>query len=313
MTRATAPLTHAAARRRLLAGLPVTERRVRVAGVDTLILEGGEGPPLILLHGGVESGGAYWTPVIERLAANHRLLVPDVPGFGESDPFERFTAEAFSHWFAALVRERVDSRPAVVVHSLFGGLAAGFAARHDVLRRLVIYGAPGVGPYRMPLGLQVIAIRSDLRPTQRNLKRFLRWPFLDPEGTRRRDPEWFEAFLSHLLHCSRVKHTKRAMRRLVGVGTKQTPDVELRAIAIPTALIWGREDRMIALRYGEAASARLGWPLHVIDAAGHLPHLEQPEPFLRALGEALGESHAAREEPEPVAEGPPPARSLDGG
>ena len=38
-------------RKRLLAGIPVTERRFRLAGVSTAVLEGGDGPPIVLLHG----------------------------------------------------------------------------------------------------------------------------------------------------------------------------------------------------------------------------------------------------------------------
>ncbi|HLM32104.1 MAG TPA: alpha/beta fold hydrolase, partial [Solirubrobacterales bacterium] len=70
----------ATARDRMLAGLPVTERRLDVAGIETAVLEGGVGPPLILLHGAIECGGAYWAPVIPALAGRHRVIVPDVPG-----------------------------------------------------------------------------------------------------------------------------------------------------------------------------------------------------------------------------------------
>ena len=60
-----------------------------MAGISTAVLEGGDGPPLVLLHGGIECGGAYWAPVIARLAENHRLVVPDAPGLGESEPVAR--------------------------------------------------------------------------------------------------------------------------------------------------------------------------------------------------------------------------------
>ena len=61
----------------------------------------------------------------------------------------------------------------------------------------------------------------------------------------------------------------------------------LRRIAVPAALLWGRHDRMVALGVGEAASASLGWPLHLVEVAAHAPHIEQPEEFLRALHGAL--------------------------
>ena len=52
----------------LLAGLPVTERRLALAGVSTAVLEGGDGPPLVLLHG-PGAYGAHWLQVIPELAA----------------------------------------------------------------------------------------------------------------------------------------------------------------------------------------------------------------------------------------------------
>ena len=183
------------ARERLLRGLPVQERRLDVNGVATVVLEGGQGPPLVLLHGGIPSGGAYWAPVIPRLAERHRLVVPDVPGLGESEPVARLDPAVFANWFAALLRLTCQERPALFAHSLLGSLAARFAAQlGDLLRRLVLWGTPGIGPYRIPLGLLVTAPRFDLRPSDRNQKRFTRWAFLDPERTRQHDPEWFDAF-----------------------------------------------------------------------------------------------------------------------
>ncbi len=52
---------------------------------------------------------------------------------------------------------------------------------------------------------------------------------------------------------------------------------------MPTALIWGRLDLQARLRVAEAASARNGWPLHVIEACGVDPNVEQPGAFLDAL------------------------------
>src|SRR5215211_2742616 len=161
------------ARHRLLAGAPVTERRLHLAGVASTVLEGGDGPPLILLQGGIECGGAYWAPVISRLAASHRLVVPDVPGLGESEPLARLNEATFADWLGSLARSTCEQRPTLVAHSLLGTLATRFAARRaDLLARLVVYAAPGVGHYRMPLAFRVVAIRYGLRPTERNNERF---------------------------------------------------------------------------------------------------------------------------------------------
>jgi pimeloyl-ACP methyl ester carboxylesterase len=84
-----------------------------------------------------------------------------------------------------------------------------------------------------------------------------------------------------------VPRCKRTMRWLIPHCTKAIPDDELRRITLPTALLWGGHDRFVYRDHAEAASDRLGWPLHVIDDAGHVPHIEQPDAFLRTLRTAL--------------------------
>jgi pimeloyl-ACP methyl ester carboxylesterase len=274
-------------RERMLAGVPVTERRVDVAGVSTSVLEGGDGPPVILLHGGIETGGVYWAPVISRLAETHRLVVPDLPGLGESEPLANIDS-AFSDWLTALVRLTAHEKPSLIAHSLLGSMAARFAATDgDLLRTLVLYGAPGVGHYRLPLGLLVTAIRFDLHPSERNSARFADWAFLDSGRTRRRDPMWYDAFMTYGLSRAAVPHVKRTMRQLIKAGAKQISDAELQGIDVPTTLLWGRRDRMGPLRIGELASSKFGWPLRVIEDAGHVPHIEQPAAFLLGLRTAL--------------------------
>jgi pimeloyl-ACP methyl ester carboxylesterase len=84
------------------------------------------------------------------------------------------------------------------------------------------------------------------------------------------------------------------MSALVKAGTTRVPDAELQRIGIPAALLWGRHDRMTGLPLAEAASARLGWPVHVVDDAAHVPHVEQPEAFVDRLAEALAGGSTAR-------------------
>lgn len=272
------------ARERMLAGLPVTERRIQLAGADTSVLEAGEGPPLVLLHGGIECGGAYWAPVIGRLADGHRVVVPDLPGLGESEPVADLTKELFSDWFRALLQATCDGPPQLVAHSLLGTLAAAHAARDGgALRDLVIYAAPGIGPYRVPVRLMMLAISFDLRPSEKNAERFDRFAFFDYDGAKRRDDGWLEAWSTYSRARAREPHVKRTMRRLIKTCTKQIPDPELRRIQVPTALIWGSHDRFVPLGVAEEAGPRLDWPLRVIGDCGHVPHIERTQAFLDAL------------------------------
>jgi pimeloyl-ACP methyl ester carboxylesterase len=275
-------------RQRLLPRADVETRRVDLDGVDTYLLEAGDGPPMVLLHGGIESGAAYWAPVIPALVGRHRLIVPDVPGLGESAPFASMSQAALDGWFRTLLRTTCPAPPVLIAHSLLGSFAAGFAARNDgLLRRLVVYGAPGVGPYRMPLGLLAAAVLMSRRPSESSLRRFARWPFRDLEATRRRDPEWFDRFFAYTLTCVRAPQTQRTMRWLISRYTKRVAPTDLRAVTVPTALLWGAHDRMVPLRVGEAAAAGLGWPLHVIPDTGHVPNVEDPESFVGAVDDIL--------------------------
>ncbi len=61
------------------------------------------------------------------------------------------------------------------------------------------------------------------------------------------------------------------------------PGDDLESISTPTELVWGCDDRANRLRIAEAASARYGLPLHVVDGAAGDPTVEQPEQFITAV------------------------------
>ena len=118
--------------------------------------------------------------------------------------------------------------------------------------------------------------------------------FFDLDRSRRRDPGWLEAFNAYTRSRAVVPHVKRTMRQLIGSCTKRVSDAELGRIPVATDLLWARHDRFVGLDVGEGASARLNWPLHVIDEAGHVPHIERPDAFLHALRMGLDTSCTRR-------------------
>jgi 2-hydroxymuconate-semialdehyde hydrolase len=271
-------------RDQMLAGIGARAYDLDVGGAKTRVIEAGDGPPLVLQHGGIECGGIMWTPVIADLARRHRVVVPDAPGLGESAPVDRLDIEAFARWFDTFLRLAELERPALVAHSLLGSMAARYASRRsEGLGRLVIYSAPGVGPYRMPWQLRYAAIRFAIRPTPRNAERFDRFALLDLDATRRRDPDWFRAFDAYNRAQASRRHVKRTMNRLVADQTRPIAAADLARIDIPVLLLWGRHDRMVPLSIGQAAAKNHGWPLHVIDDAAHAPHIETPEKFVAAV------------------------------
>ncbi|MBW3548674.1 MAG: alpha/beta fold hydrolase [Actinobacteria bacterium] len=277
-------------RDRVLDGLGLEQRRLRVDGVVTSVLEGGQGPPLVLLHGAIQAGGLIWWRAVPRLAEHHRLIIPDAPGLGESEPAAGPLEPAtVVRWLSELLELTCDEEPALVAHSAPGGLATRFAVEHDSrLRRLVLVDAAGLGPFRPPPGLLFALLGSTARPSPRSFERLMGHVVHDLDVVRRDEGDRWEALADYAVSRAAVPSVKQAMRQLPRSGTRRIPEAALHDLAVPTALVWGRHDRLVPLAIAEAAQARLGWPLHVIEGAGHLPHVEQPDGFVDAVTAAIG-------------------------
>ena len=128
------------ARERLLAGLPVTERRLQLAGVSTAVLEGGDGPPVVCCMPG--EFAALWMRVIPDLVTTHRVVAPDLPGHGASEVADGpLDADHVLAWLGELIEQTCPIPPALVGHGPGGALAARFAIAHS--DRLVGAGAGG--------------------------------------------------------------------------------------------------------------------------------------------------------------------------
>ncbi|MFW6079013.1 MAG: alpha/beta fold hydrolase [Gemmatimonadota bacterium] len=277
------------ARARTLAGLPVSDRRLDVAGIPTAVLEGGDGPPLVLLHGQGEFA-AVWRRVIPALVRSHRVIVPDLPGHGESEiGDETLDADRTLAWLGDLVDRTCDEPPAVAGHLLGGAIAARFAARRaGRLNRLVLVDSLGLAWFRPALPFAFAMVRFMVRPTERTQDRLFRRCMLDLDGLREEMDGRMERLEAYALDRVRHADVSDALGSLMPrVGVRPFPRAELERIDVPTTLIWGRHDLQVRLRIAESASARYGWPLHVIDDAADDPAVEQPEAFLAALRSAL--------------------------
>jgi pimeloyl-ACP methyl ester carboxylesterase len=276
------------ARRRVLAGAPVVERRLDLAGVSTAVLESGDGPPVVLLHG---QGGwsGMWLPVIGDLMTTHRVVAADLPGLGASEmPDGPPDALRVLAWLGELIRRTCPAPPALVGASLGASIAARFAIAHpDRLSRLVLVDAGSLGRFRPAPGVLLSLVRFVARPNERTQQAFLRQVAVDPARVKAMMGERWEASQAYMLDRARTPSVRAANRRMLReIGTRAIPPEDLARIAVPTTLIWGRHDRVMRLRIAEAASARYGWPLHVIEDAGHFV-VEQPEAFRQALRAAL--------------------------
>ena len=278
------------ARERLLAGLPVTERRLHVAGVSTAVLEGGDGPPIVLLQG---EFAAVWMRVIPELVATHRVIAPDLPGLGASElSVGSPDANTVLTWLDELIGQTCAIPPVLVGKGPGGALAARFAIEHsERIDRLVLVDTLGLARYRPPPGMALSFIGVLLRPTERGLERsFRRYCFADLDRARTEMGERYEWMAAYALDRFRTPSVKAAMRNLMRQLAASIPARELDRIAVPTSLIWGRHDVGVRLNVAEAASARYGWALHVIENARDDPAIEQPDAFLEALSTALEDS-----------------------
>ena len=284
------------ARKRLLAGLPVAERRLQLAGVSTTILEGGEGSPIVLLHGPGESA-FWWRRVIPNLVTTHHVIVPDLPGHGASEVTDSaLDADSVVKWLGELIEQICPTPPTLVGHLLGGAIAARFASdQGDRLQQLVLVDSLGLGRFRPSPRFAFGLIRFLVRPTERAYHSFLDQCMIDRDGLIEQMGDDWEPFLAYNLDRSRTSSVKAAMRTLMKeVGVPTIPSENLARITVPTTLIWGRDDRAIRLGIAENASERYEWPLHVIDNARDDPKLEQPEAFLKVLRADLDGNPSSR-------------------
>ena len=184
----------ARARERLLTGIPVTERRLELAGVSTAVLEGGDGPPIVLLHGPGEFA-AKWMRMIPDLVTTHRVVAPDLPAHGASQaPDGPLDADRVLAWLDELIERTCPSPPVLVGHVLGGALAARFAVdQGDRLSRLVLVDALGLGRFRPAPRFALTMVGFQARPDRAlRTNRFMRQCSFDLDGLREQMGERWE-------------------------------------------------------------------------------------------------------------------------
>jgi pimeloyl-ACP methyl ester carboxylesterase len=279
-------------RERLLHGLPVTERQLQLAGVSTVVLEGGIGEPIILLHGPGESA-VKWLRILPDLLRTHRVIAPDLPGHGASEVGDgRLDADHVRAWLGALIESTCSAPPTLLGHVIGGAIAARFAVRHgDRIHRLVLSDSLGLARFRPSPRFFLDMVRFMARPTERTYTRFMRQCSYDLDRLRdEMGPRW-EPFVAYNVTTAQAPSSKAVGRLMRTVGLPRIPRQDLARISVPTALIWGRQDRAIRLPVAQAASDRYGWPLFVIEECADDPARDKPVEFLEALRSAMAGDH----------------------
>ena len=259
------------------------ERRIRLwqGKVETRVEIGGDGPPLVFLHG--PWGGRGDRDFLERLALAHRIYAPSHPGTTPGDPD---AIHQLDEWWDLVVYygELFDrlglASPALVGHSFGGMLACEIAAAMPRRAgKLVLIDPLGLWRDDLPVKNWMILPEDQRRGAL----------FADPDGTA---AERFFALPAD--PAARVEAQAGFIwsQACTGKFVWPIPDKGLKKrihrIAAPTLIIWGNADRVIAPAYAQEFAQRIaGARVELIDHAGHLPHLEQPSEVARLVRDFL--------------------------
>lgn len=284
-----------AARAALLAGLPVEERQLELAGISTPVLEGGAGPPIVLLHDPVQHAAKWWR-VIPDLTTTHRVIAPDLPGHGQSEVGDGpLTADRVLDWLGELIDQTCTEPPALVGLIIGGGIAARFASEDSRrLSALVLVDSLGLAPFEPAPDFAAALNAFFETPSLETHDAVWQFCAFDFRSLRTRAGSQWAAYEAYNVDRARSPVVQASFQALLEqFGVRAIPPEALARIAVPTSLIWGRHDLATRLAVAEAASDQYGWPLHIIENAADDPPVEQPETFTTALRTALDRAGAA--------------------
>jgi pimeloyl-ACP methyl ester carboxylesterase len=255
------------------------EDRVQVAGIDLVVVRGGTGRPLLVLH--EELGYPGWMRWQSELARERSLLIPMHPGFGRSPRLEWITSvRDLAAFYGRLLRERQLVPIDVIGFSLGGWIAAEMAVDNPAqLRSMILVGPPGIRPPQGEIfDLYNVTVNAYLRASVRDPDSAPEFGklFADSDEFRRMEA-WEDARIQTARLAWRPYMYNASLQYLLeGVSS------------LPTALIWGSEDRIVPLSVADAYHGAIsGALLRVIAGAGHRPEIEKTEEFLRLVREFL--------------------------
>lgn len=255
------------------------ERRLRLwqGRVETEVEISGRGAPLVYLHGpwGIGADRDF----IARLAQSHTVYAPKHPGTSRGAPN---AVHEIDDWLDLVVYygELFDAlklaAPIVVGHSFGGMVAAEIAATMpSSVAKLVLIDPVGLWRDDLPVRNWMILPDAERR----------RALFADPDGT---------AAIRFFAVPDEPTARAEALTGFVwaqactGKFVWPIPDRGLKKrihrVAAPSLIVWGKADGIIAPDYAKEFASRItGARVELIDGAGHLPHLEQPESAARAV------------------------------
>jgi len=254
-------------------------RMVEVDGKQVRLLVGGSGPPLLYLHGA--GADVEWLEAHDRLAARFTVHLPAHPGFDESTGLEQVDGmfDYVLHYVDLLDTLRLGSVP-VVGTSLGGWVAAELAALYPArVDRLVLVDAVGLWIDAAPMGelfgstppeLATMIFHDQEHPLAQMMRAMTPTAIAEvPEAFAYAQLKALEA--SAKIGWNPYLHDPKLEQRL-------------RRVRARTLVLWGRQDGLVPVVYGERYRDRIpGAVLEVLDRCGHLPPIERPAEFAEAV------------------------------
>lgn len=260
---------------------------VRVKNVNTFYIEAGEGPPVLMLHG-LGATNSSMLPSVWDLAADHRVIAPDMPGFGDSGkPLRSYGASFFAQWAIGFMDKLGIEKASIVGNSLGGRVAleAGLFAP-DRIEKLVLL-APSPAFIRRREWVRIVRI---LRPemallpvpiAHRHVVRSIRGMFSQPK---RLPDSWYESAADEFL---RVFSSARGRISFFSAARQiylEEPYGEegfwdrLAGLRTPSLFVWGARDRVVPAKFARHVEKTLpNATSMVLDDCGHVPQFELPD------------------------------------
>jgi pimeloyl-ACP methyl ester carboxylesterase len=241
---------------------------------------------VVMLHGFTGSK-ENWYPLAGRLRGKYRLLVPDLPGWGESErkPGDDYGFVAQAARVDAFIRALSPRRPVVLLgHSMGGGIAALVAARYPrQVARVGLLDAAGVRFKDNAFASDVLAGKNPFAVTDRaSLARYIDTVFHRPEAK-----PWIPWPASRGLIARRRADAgfEQAVLDRIGRGDERfLPGDEAVAIDQPALLLWCRQDAVIDPSALDLYAAKIPQAAKVLlDDCGHMSLMEKPDAVAAAV------------------------------
>jgi pimeloyl-ACP methyl ester carboxylesterase len=253
----------------------------------------GEGPPVVLVHGMVNSS-RHWESVALDLADRYRVIAPDLIGHGDSAALRGdYSLGAHAAGIRDLLATIGVERATVVGHSLGGGVAMQFFYQFPQrVERLALVSSGGLGHEVSPLlrgaavpGAAAVlwaaahpAVLAALERGGREMR---------ARGSNR--GLYLQAIaraLRPLQHAGGREAFLRTLRAVIDVRGQRVSALDRLYLLgrTPTLIVWGGRDNTIPIAHGENAHRAVpGSRFEVLPRAAHFPHLEDPEGLAAVL------------------------------